>query len=177
MQTRVFLIIFPVISHCNNARCTPPPLTCCNFTCYTHARNPHALLRVFRPPHRHSHTAATAAKCRDAIHAPGTALSILHHRRSQTSVSFAPRAHSVGRAPAKHHAVSAFFSRSRSATPRSDRPLERAARAGKSHVPRGSVIGRAPYPNLSSLTILHAASAPSHHQHILLVSLSRCLHY
>lgn len=74
----MFLIIRPVISPCNPA----------NFTCYTHARNPHALLRVFRPPHRHWHGTAPAPASaqsppqheqmpRMAIHAPGTALNIL----------------------------------------------------------------------------------------------------
>jgi hypothetical protein len=116
--SHVFLIICPVISPCN-------------FTCYTHARNPHALLGVFRPPHRHWHGTAPAksppqahANAAMAIHAPGTALGILQNdRRWQRSVRFAPRARNVGRTPAKHHAVSAFFSRSRSVTPRSDGPL------------------------------------------------------
>jgi hypothetical protein len=84
----------------------------------------------------------------------------------------------VGRTPAKHHAVSAFFSRSRSATPRSDRPLERAGKwAGKSQEPRGALIGRAPYPNLSSslLCTCTALRCPTSTPPALF--LSRCLHY
>ena len=57
----------------NLARCTPS-LPCRNFTCYTHAISTLFFVRS-APAHRHSTgTAATAAKCRDAIHAPATAL-------------------------------------------------------------------------------------------------------
>ena len=93
-KTRVFLIIRPVISPCNPA----------NFTCYTHARNPHALLRVFRPPHRHWHgtapaqhgTTSTITATARANAADGNSCtrdSVEHsqnHRRWQRSVRFAP---------------------------------------------------------------------------------------